>query len=290
MSYGEWLCISEDHYVSETFFDIISQESQKEIKVRYLGQNTSFTNNLEPLFAKKFAEISYIQNIKDDILDDNPEISDDDLNKKVFTEYIDLYRPVFYFFFDLDRFQEAFYNNNGYLERQDKIEKIKKFAKEVNEIEGISFYIVPSFPAIATCAYYFEAYRLKRDINVEVSTHYQRDCQNLCDRSYNNPTQRFIKEECVQCLMKNMNTRSRGYGYGEKKYFHTEIQYPYLSIIKDKTNFDAFYQYIYPYVYEGDEFCLMENLNFEESIIDKLANRTNWYSAIPLFINKAYNA
>ncbi len=180
MSYKEWLCISEDEYLGEKFFKSIGKATSREISIIYLGPNTSLENDLVKKSRLQSQDLSNYINIRDDILVADPDITDEELDKKVFLEYVSLNEPTFYFMFDLDRFQEEFYKKEKNIEERILIEKLIKFAREVNKIEGIEFYIIPSFPAIATCAYYFEAFIENRDINYEVSEYYNRDCDSLC--------------------------------------------------------------------------------------------------------------
>ncbi len=282
-----WLCITEDKYLKNTFFDTLNRNSRKDIKVYGIGCNDNFKNNLLFLLNGELPIKSVLDDIKDDVLNEYPDITDEELETKIFGEYVDLYQPFFFYFFDMDRLYPQFYKTRGTHNAKVLVEKLKMLILELSQVEGLTFYLVPSYPSLATFAYLIECFCEEKDIyeNIGKWCKVTDECRNPMKVT---SEQQYKSEVCVQCIISEMIQPKRFYKIGEKKYFDNKNKYKYLGLIENKEWWHSFYQYIKPYLEDILKRNSIMDFKINNEILDDLLEVKEWYSVIPFFIEAVY--
>lgn len=283
-----WFCITEDTYLNEDFFNVIKKTGYDNIEIHYLGDTSNLLLNILDILRRLEKNVNFSHNlseIEEDLIDEGFE--GEELIKRKFMDFQYYYLPSFFYFFDTDRLYSSFF-----LEQDQSVllkEKLLASNGHMQEYSVNSFYLVPSFPSLASFAWTISSYLRTKQIE-PISL--EEACDINCDKIFQ--TQQLYKEICVLCKLAGIeleyyrkeNKKLRGYGKKEKKLFcKNKKHYPYLSFLEEVACWNEFYSFVNDYMSQINcGFNSLESLKISDDLIQDLVYVKGWYSTIPVFI------
>lgn len=288
-----WYCITEDTYLHEDFFNVINETGCKHIEILHVGSTSHFIIDILSLLKRNLNFSPVLSDIEDELLSEG--YDSDVLEEKLFQYYQELYEPQYFYFFDTDRLRHEFFPT-GHSEAVCHQNKLMELNQYVVDKKVEHFFLIPSFPSLASFAWLIHSYiRTSCIETINSQSTVCKGCKSVPQ------TQVLYKECCVICKMQcrereilakeDRLKEFRGYGKGEKKFFCVSRKcYPFLEFLKDKSKWNEFYKMVCQMMSrEKLEYLSLNNLRISEKLIHSLTKIDTWYSAIPTVIEVSRN-